>query len=136
MHDRVINAFLGVEWRHERTELVDTDLRDEHKNLQRVNSSVLRFRLTRQTAIRLLIHAIDLAPQLHEFTQFLRCRYLSRSSGRTVGATGTRRNSGLLKHDIETGIGWNGDADVLRIRRVRQLLFACKRDIARQTISQ
>src|SRR5262249_50883258 len=92
--------------------------------------------LTRQTATRFLIHAIDLAPQIHELTQFLHCRYFPRSSSRTVDSAGACRNSGLLKHYIETRIGWDGDADVLRICRVRQLLFAGKSDVIRQTISQ
>src|SRR5262249_19621164 len=45
-------------------------------------------------------------------------------------------NCGLLEHYVEAGICWHRDADVLRIRRVRQLLFAGKRDVIRRTISQ
>ena len=83
-----------------------------------------------------MIHAVDFAPQIHKFTQFLYRGHFCGLTGRLRDCDGGGGNRWLLKHDIETGIGRNGDADVLRICRVRQLLFAGKRHVACQAISQ
>ena len=87
----------------------------------------------------MLIHAIDFLPKFHEFTKFLRSWNRGRRHGRCSGCRNRRSdelNCGLLENYVEPGVGRHGDADVLRIRGVRQFLLARQGDVAGQAVPQ
>src|SRR5207249_9821480 len=87
-----------------------SDLTDLLRNWL-TNRTHLRLRSDSGRAVGFLIHPIDFAPKVHEFTQFLRCRNLDAPRRRldvTSRRWDRRVHRELWEHHVQARVGGTG----------------------------